>query len=89
MLVEGKVMLTPREARIPALLSRGVSIPEDRGSSRELDIKILVSKQALSVFGNHPQAFDASPASSSFGLQKLVRDLYDFRFSIFDFRLKN
>jgi hypothetical protein len=33
-----------------------VLLPEDRDSSRELDIKILVSKGALSVFGSQGAA---------------------------------
>jgi len=52
-----------------------ILLPEDRGSSRQLDIKIVLSKRALSVVGNHLEAFDSNPASSSFGPEKLVSDL--------------
>jgi len=46
----------PPLARAPAAARAGtknqVLLPEDRDSSRELDIKILVSKCPLSVFGS-------------------------------------
>jgi hypothetical protein len=41
-------------AGVPAGTKNQVLLPEDRDSSRELDIKILVSKGALSVFCSQP-----------------------------------